>query len=231
MYTRIWRAKAALRKYQAALSVIEAHSCGFFLGDDVVTESGRIEGRRRAVALQHKLSCLKGDWQIAAAASIVGEIAEMLRFNVKLNQMYPLLHQLHYRGEKIWMKKRDLEGALLGLKWEARERRKLVWTTVSEVTLKIPRDILAVAHRPLRSRRSASRTSTQSALQVLEVWAAVLPARIAKEDLGDYVENIHHGTQRGEPGWLIYVRCGAAIFWTGLNALSYALKAIGRQKS
>src|SRR5262249_28065867 len=66
---------------------------------------------------------------------------------------------------------------------------------------------------------------------VLYVWAAVLPSRIADEDLGDFLEKIRRMQQRGDPRWLIYLQTFSAMFWTGVNAVGYFLKEIGKKKS
>jgi len=84
-----------------------------------------------------------------------------------------------------------------------------------------------------RHRNSSTRspaTPNQRTLRVLDFWSAFLPARISCEDLGDYLEDIAFRTKKGDSRWVIYLVATSAIFWTGLNALSYRLKAI-RQKS
>jgi hypothetical protein len=57
---------------------------------------------------------------------------------------------------------------------------------------------------------------------VLDVWAAVLPARIANEDLADYIEDISRRVVAGQRK-LVWLRVAAAIFWTGINAVGFAL--------
>jgi len=77
--------------------------------------------------------------------------------------------------------------------------------------------------------RNADADDSQSRL--LEIWSALLPARIASEELGDYIEKINWLTSQGSPRWLIRLQTVSAIFWTGLNTLSYVLKQLGKIKS
>jgi hypothetical protein len=65
---------------------------------------------------------------------------------------------------------------------------------------------------------------------VLDLWAVLLPARIVNEDLGDYLEDIHRRIAAGQR-WCVYLRIVAAIFWTGLNAIGYAMKLVGRRRA
>ena len=67
--------------------------------------------------------------------------------------------------------------------------------------------------------------------KVLQVWSAVLPARINNEDLGDYLEDIHQRIAAGQSRWIISLRIVAAVFWTATDTIRYFFKAIGRSKS
>lgn len=64
----------------------------------------------------------------------------------------------------------------------------------------------------------------------LEVWSALLPVRIANEDLGGYIEDINRRQAAGQK-WLPLVRAVMAVFWTGANTIGYFLKAVGIRKS
>jgi hypothetical protein len=70
-----------------------------------------------------------------------------------------------------------------------------------------------------------------SANLALDFWAALLPPRIEKEDLADYMEDIDKraaGGQRLMP----WIRAGAAVFWTGVNAFGYLMSnVLGRARS
>jgi hypothetical protein len=65
---------------------------------------------------------------------------------------------------------------------------------------------------------------------VLDVWSALLPARVAAEDLGDYLEDIHRRVAAGQR-WLACFRLVVAVCWTTLNAIGYALTQLRRQKT
>lgn len=77
---------------------------------------------------------------------------------------------------------------------------------------------------------STRRDSAKHVQRVLDLWAAVLPARIVNEDLGDYLEDIVRRRAAGQR-WCVYLRVASAIFWTGLNAIGYAMKAVGKKSA
>lgn len=65
---------------------------------------------------------------------------------------------------------------------------------------------------------------------VLDAWSVVLPMRVVNEDLGDYLEDISsRAAQRQRV--LVWLRVVTAIVWTGVNAVGYALKQLGRTKA
>jgi len=69
------------------------------------------------------------------------------------------------------------------------------------------------------------------ALRVLDSLALILPARIATEELGDYIGDINRRAAAGQSCWKIYLRMLAAMFWTGVNAVGYFLKEIWTRKA
>lgn len=104
------------------------------------------------------------------------------------------------------------------------KERVLLFDGGSELT-NVARLIIALTFHRLKES-----TCKERAYNVLNVWAAFLPARISQEDLGDYLEDIDRRLQRNDSPCIIYIRVAAAVFWTGVNTVSYFLKAI-RQKS
>lgn len=76
------------------------------------------------------------------------------------------------------------------------------------------------------ARRVSAPRSAQASLRVLNLWSAILPYRVATEDLGDYIEEIKKRFQSGQSPLIIYVRTAAAIFWTAVNALGVIMRAI-----
>jgi len=70
---------------------------------------------------------------------------------------------------------------------------------------------------------SVAQRSERNAVSLLDCWAAFLPARIAKEDVGDYIEDIHRRAKQGER-WQIWVRVVAAIIWTTINTAGCVAK-------
>lgn len=99
------------------------------------------------------------------------------------------------------------------------ERRRVFHTAVRRLLIE----------ESLRIRRH--RWTQQRALSTLDTWALLLPERIATEILGDYVEDINRRTAAGQGRFKIYVRMLAAMFWTGVNAVGYFLKEVGKQKA
>lgn len=65
---------------------------------------------------------------------------------------------------------------------------------------------------------------------LLDAWSTLLPARVIKEDMGDFVEDINRRIALGQRV-LPWVRCGAAIFWTGVNAIGYLMSNLLGKRS
>lgn len=53
-------------------------------------------------------------------------------------------------------------------------------------------------------------------IRLLECWAAVLPSRIAEEDLGGFIELLHRRGARGRQAWALVA---SGVFWTACNTL------------
>ena len=65
--------------------------------------------------------------------------------------------------------------------------------------------------------------------QVLDAWSTILPARIASEDLADYLEDIHRRAAAGQR-FKVALRTAAAMFWTLVNAIGYTLERLYHKK-
>jgi hypothetical protein len=76
--------------------------------------------------------------------------------------------------------------------------------------------------------RNAER-ATRS-MRILDAWSAILPARVNKEELGDYIEDINRRAMMGQRR-LVYLRLAAAVFWTGIHAVSDLLQSLGKRKA
>jgi hypothetical protein len=93
------------------------------------------------------------------------------------------------------------------------------------------RAVLAEAAEVLRQLSQPNRPQPFRRVQAaLTVWSAILPGRIVNEEFGDYMEDIHCRIAKGQR-WCVYLRVCAAIFWTGLNAIGYAMKAVGKKSA
>ena len=82
----------------------------------------------------------------------------------------------------------------------------------------------------MRRRQVATMAVRRGAARTLDVWAVLLPSRIVNEELGDYLEDIHRRCAEGQR-WCVYVHVASAIFWTSLNAIGYAMKAVGKKRT
>jgi len=78
---------------------------------------------------------------------------------------------------------------------------------------------------------NAKRFKTFYNTVVLDAWSAVLPIRIANEELGDCIEDIHRRAAIGQSAWRIYLRMVSGMFWTAINALGYLRKTLSGNKS
>jgi hypothetical protein len=76
-----------------------------------------------------------------------------------------------------------------------------------------------------RQHRSSEQRARHRMFAALDVWSCVLPSRVACEDLDDYRERIRGllESRRRREAWFVM---GAAILWTGLNALRYAISLL-----
>jgi hypothetical protein len=57
--------------------------------------------------------------------------------------------------------------------------------------------------------------------QALELWGTLLPERLVKEDLADYIERVEDMGRLGRR-WAARQLTIRAMFWTGLNAIEYS---------
>jgi hypothetical protein len=91
----------------------------------------------------------------------------------------------------------------------------------------VDEDVVAELH-PSMQQPSLSQRRAQN---ILDTWAIFLPARSVNEELGDYLEDINRRATAGQGRFKIYLRMLASMFWTGVNAVGYFLKAIGKRKA
>jgi hypothetical protein len=78
-------------------------------------------------------------------------------------------------------------------------------------------------------KETLSAIDTRRAEAILDVWALVLPPRVSKEMVGDFLEDIHRRAGAGQPSWRIYLRMIAAIYYTAVNAIGHVRKEFGRK--
>lgn len=83
--------------------------------------------------------------------------------------------------------------------------------------------LLTLGRLGLRVRVKSTVENRKYAVTLLDGWGAFLPARIAKEELGDYIEDIDRRAEAGQR-WLVWVRVITAILWTGINTVGFVTK-------
>lgn len=64
-----------------------------------------------------------------------------------------------------------------------------------------------------------SRRAFEKAERTLDSWAAILPIRIANEEIGDCIEDLRRREARGQTR-LLYLRVASAMVFTGLHAIA-----------
>jgi len=98
-----------------------------------------------------------------------------------------------------------------------------------EITVKLVHGrILVIDESALAfAERVACLSRARRAKAVIDAWSAFLPARIVKEDVGDYMEDIG---RRAADGQYVLLACRviAAICWTMVNSIGYFMKQVRR---
>jgi hypothetical protein len=84
----------------------------------------------------------------------------------------------------------------------------------------------AIAAETERQNRVRSRIARANG--IIDGWGAMLPTRIYNEELGDYTEDMMRRAAEGQRA-LVWLRVVTAILYTGVNAIGYVLKAIGKR--
>jgi hypothetical protein len=113
-----------------------------------------------------------------------------------------------------------------------RARREARLALGEEFTRRLEREL--VINGQFRDARSAldeliRATRSRRAASFLDTWGIILPARVFNEELGDYIEDISRRAARGQRV-KVYLRVAAAIFWTALNSIGYAMKQLGKKQ-
>lgn len=114
--------------------------------------------------------------------------------------------------------------------------RELLWTAREKgLVLRVPASAtdINVVHRARHTYAAQwiyRHRPTLRPLGILDTWGALLPARIANEDLGDFIEDIERRTKAGQR-FTVWLRVAAAMFWTGVNALGYFYEKVGTKKA
>ena len=72
--------------------------------------------------------------------------------------------------------------------------------------------------RPGFLRPAGPRTLGQ-ATYFLDLLSALVPQRIAHEEIGDAIEVINKMITAGRPKWFVYLKVGTTFFWVGIHTL------------
>jgi hypothetical protein len=139
---------------------------------------------------------------------------------------------LTFVQERRQLNKRLLREAKREAERQARKQRRRRTDRVTAVYN--PTSVSVVSRAPASIQAPLAAESTRpwirGPLEVLDFWSTILPARVNSEDLGDYVQDIISRMERGQRVRVVF-RVWAAILWTGVNAIGYFLKQIGRQRA
>lgn len=86
------------------------------------------------------------------------------------------------------------------------------------------------AHPTLAMAEPKPCTAVDFAIQVMTFVALLLPRRVANEQLGDALEEIHGLYLVGRPRWHIWVRTIASVFWAFIAAFRTAGQSSAKAK-
>jgi hypothetical protein len=76
--------------------------------------------------------------------------------------------------------------------------------------------------------RPAGPRTVAKAEHALDLLSALVPQRIASEEIGDAVEVIHQMVKAGRPKWFVALKVSTTFFWVGVHTLlHYAERVAG----
>ncbi len=74
--------------------------------------------------------------------------------------------------------------------------------------------------------RSTKRPRLRRADRIFGVVSALVPPRIADEELGDALEDLRARIANRRPAWEIRLKIGATVFWVFVHTLHYLLRKL-----
>lgn len=66
--------------------------------------------------------------------------------------------------------------------------------------------------------------------RVLDIASAFLPTRLANEEFGDCLEDLHARAERGQHAFLIYAKVASTIVWTVLHAIHHGWRQVEQRR-
>ena len=77
---------------------------------------------------------------------------------------------------------------------------------------------------------TAADTRMLGAARVLDIASAFLPTRLANEEFGDCLEDLHARAERGQHAFLLYAKVASTIVWTVLHAIHHGWRQVEQRK-
>ena len=74
--------------------------------------------------------------------------------------------------------------------------------------------------------RAVSHRSHQRPREILEFVTLLVPRRIAEEEIGGALEQIHYLSSLGRPRWQLWLKVVTTLFWVCLNSLREITSAV-----
>lgn len=81
-------------------------------------------------------------------------------------------------------------------------------------------------HSHAEMAHSAPLNPVERARVALDLLSAMVPARIANEEIGDALEIIHRMAAAKCPKWRIYLRVATTFFWVSVHTLSHSAERV-----
>jgi hypothetical protein len=170
------------------------------------------KSRRRPPRSQHEVEALIREGQ-AQLKRILEEI-HALRVGVPLVMTRESAQRALSTGSDVWQGLQALKGSGRGAQALARHitraagvRRRLMQKASKQITGP-PAELFPEEQRVI-----------DQASKALDLLEALVPRRIANEEIGDAQEYIHRMVKAHRPRWMIYLKVGTTYFWILTHSL------------
>lgn len=89
-----------------------------------------------------------------------------------------------------------------------------------------------VAHAPpaVHHVATAAHARIRGAARALDFASAFLPTRLANEEFGDCLEDLHARAERGDHAFILYAKVVSTVAWTVLHAIQHGWRQVEQRK-